>query len=138
MALGLPALGRAIVRGGARGPRPRPLTNFSGPGRWPRGAFCLVARAGDSLCCLAPQAPAWAPGSPALFQAVRCVLAGRPRLASGPEQLWGGPHNWHRGLSRKPPQPSSPSEEQNRKPVSFCLADSLDIQRVIKTFNWAS
>lgn len=82
---------------------------FPGPGCWPRGAFCSAARAGDSLCCLAPRAPAWAPRSPALFPGRRR----RPRPPSGPEQLWVGPLSWHWGLSRKLPQlsPSQPSSK---------------------------
>lgn len=60
----------------------------------------------------------------------RATLGWATQLALGPEQKTAP------AITR--PAFPLPREERTRKPVSFCLAESLDIQRVIKTFDWAS
>lgn len=60
----------------------------------------------------------------------RATLGRATQLALGPEQKT--------APALTQPAFLYPPEGQNRKPVSFCLAESLDIQRVLKTLNWAS
>lgn len=103
-ALGLPALGRAIVRGGARGPRPRPLTNFSRPGLLaPRRLLFGGAGGGQPLL---PGSPGPSVGAP------KPRIVPRPAAASAPALRTRATLGWATQLALGPEQKTAPALTQ--------------------------